>query len=86
MPRLRRSDNVGDFVQPCRAGLTFGGRPLRQAQGRLYGLQKPQSPSGKHPDGPVNCRSLGYARDDKGEGFGGASISWRCFHRLLMLN
>jgi hypothetical protein len=34
VPRLRRSDNVGESMpQPCRAGLTFGGRP--------YGPQSP---------------------------------------------
>jgi hypothetical protein len=27
--------------------------------------------------GPLNCRSLGFARDDKGEG--GASIQIRCY-------
>src|SRR5580658_10211619 len=31
-----------------RAGLTFGGRPLRQAQGRLYGPQSPDRFLEKH--------------------------------------
>jgi hypothetical protein len=34
--------------QPFRAGLTFGGRPLRQAQGRLYGPQGAQTASSKN--------------------------------------
>ncbi len=40
------------MTQPFRAGLTFGGRPLRQAQGRLYGPQSPETPltfGGKRP-------------------------------------
>ncbi len=45
VPHLRRSDPLRDLCsrghslipQPFRAGLTFGGRPLRQAQGRLSG-------------------------------------------------
>ncbi len=47
--------------QPCRAGLTFGGRP--------YGPQGPIAPSKNISRTSLqNCRSLGFARDDKGEG------------------
>ena len=70
MPRLRRSDNVGESEAPALsvspAGLTFGGRPLRQAQGRLYGPQGPDRfLENISRTGLQNRRSLGFARDDK---------------------
>jgi hypothetical protein len=42
--------------RPRRAGLTLGGRPLRQAQGRLYGPQSPDCPSPKTFPGRA-CRT-----------------------------
>ena len=47
VPHLRHSDPLRDFdSQPFRAGLTFGGRLLRQAQGR---------PSGPRIRGDFRC-------------------------------
>jgi hypothetical protein len=48
--RLRRSDNVGESMsQPCRAGLTFGGRP--------YGPQSPDRFLEKHfQEGPAELQ------------------------------
>jgi hypothetical protein len=43
--------------QPFRAGLMFGGRPLRQAQGRVYGPRSPDHLLEKHfQDGPVELQ------------------------------
>jgi hypothetical protein len=66
-------------AQPCRAGLTFGGRP--------YGPQSPDRFLEKHSQDepaelqiPIRLRSgqaLGFARDDKGEG--GASMEGGCW-------
>jgi hypothetical protein len=75
VPRLRRSDHVGESMpQPCRAGLTFGGRPYGpQSPDRFFETHFQNEPA--EPQIPIQLRSgqaLGYARDDKGNG--GASV------------
>ena len=56
-PAYPRSDMLG--VQPCRAALTISRSALRPQQRPDRLLQ----------DGPAaSCTSLGFARDDKGEG------------------
>ena len=74
VPRLRRSDRVGyRCPSPGRAGLAFSGGPYRASKPRPF----PRNNISRR--GLRNCRSLGFARDDKGEG--SASLWIGCWWR-----